>query len=83
MFGRTRLGPRRETPRRTRRLKPGHIRSATSIYRTDASEQIAIAVPAIVEPEVFEAARSRLAESRKRNRVGVVGATVLLQGLLV
>ena len=83
MFGRTRFGPRRETLRRTRRLKPGHIRSATSIYRADESEQIAIAVPAIIEPGVFEATRAQLAENRKRKRVGVVGAKVLLQGLLV
>ena len=83
IFGRTRFGPRRETLRRPRRLKPGHIRKDVSIYRTDASEQIAIAVPAIVEPGVFEAARTRLAENRKRKRVGVVGAACLLQGLLV
>jgi site-specific DNA recombinase len=83
MFGRTRLGPRRETPRRPRRLKPGHLRKELSIYPTGASEQIAIAVPAIVEPGVFEAARARLAENRKRKRVGIVGATCLLQGLLV
>ena len=83
MFGRTRVGPRRETLRRTRRLKEGRVRLPSSTYRTDASEQIAIAVPAIVESEVFEAARARLAENRKRKRVGVVGATCLLQGLLV
>jgi site-specific DNA recombinase len=83
MFGRTRLGPRRETLQRPRRLKDGHVRKPVSIYHTDTSEQIAIAVPAIVEPEVFEAARARLAENRKRKRVGVVGATCLLQGLLV
>jgi len=83
MFGRTRFGPRRETFRRTRRLKDGHLRNPCSIYHTDASEQIAIAVPAIIEPEVFEAARAQLAENRKRKRVGVVGATCLLQGLLV
>jgi site-specific DNA recombinase len=83
MFGRSRFGPRRETLRRPRRLKPGHIRKDVSIYHTDPSEQIAIAVPAIVEPGVFEAARARLAENRKRKRVGVVGAACLLQGLLV
>ncbi len=83
MFGRTRYGPRRETLRRPRRLKAHRVRAATSIYRTDVSDQIAIAVPAIVAPEVFEAARAQLAENRKRKRVGVVGATVLLQGLLV
>ena len=83
MYGRTRFGPRRETLRRPRRLKAGHVRNSSSIYRTDASDQIAIAVPAIVEPEMFEAARARLAENRKRKRAGAVGATVLLQGLLV
>jgi site-specific DNA recombinase len=83
MYGRTRFGPRRETFRRPRRLKAGRVGSPSSIYRTEASDQIAIAVPAIIEPEVFEAARTRLAENRKRKRVGVVGATVLLQGLLV
>ena len=83
MFGRTRFGPRRETLRRPRQLKDGHVRNPFSIYQTDASEQIAIAVPAIIEPEVFEATRARLAENRKRKRVGVVGTTCLLQGLLV
>jgi site-specific DNA recombinase len=83
MYGRTRVGPRRQELRRPRRLKAGRVRLASSIYQTEASEQIAIAVPAIVEPVVFEAARARLAENRKRKRVGVVGATALLQGLLV
>ena len=83
MFGRTRLGPPRQELRRPRRLKGGPLRKSESIYRTEASEQVAIAVPAIVEPEVFEAARARLAENRKRKRVGVQGATCLLQGLLV
>jgi site-specific DNA recombinase len=83
MYGRTRLGPPRQELRRPRRLKVGHIRKSESIYQTEPSEQVAIAVPAIVEPEVFEAARARLAENRKRKRVGVVGARSLLQGLLV
>ena len=83
MFGRSRVGPPRQTFRRTRRLKEGRVRLASSTYQTDVSEQIAIVVPAILEPGVFEAARAQLAENRKRKRVGVVGATVLLQGLLV
>jgi site-specific DNA recombinase len=82
MYGRTRVGPRREELRRPRRLKAGRVRLPSSTYQTESSEQIAIAVPAIVEPEVFEAARARLAENRERKRVGVVGATALLQGLL-
>ena len=83
MYGRTRLGPPRQEFRRPRRLKDGHIRKSESIYQTEPSEQVAIAVPAIVEPEVFEAARVRLAENRKRMRAGVLGASCLLQGLLV
>jgi site-specific DNA recombinase len=83
MYGRTRLGPPRQEFRRPRRLKDGHVRKSESIYRTEASEQVAIAVPAIVEPEVFEAARVQLAENRKRRRVGALGASCLLQGLLV
>ena len=83
MFGRTRIGPPRQELRRPRRLKDGHIRKSESIYRTDPSEQIAIAVPAIVATELFEAARARLAENRERKRVGALGATCLLQGLLV
>ena len=40
-------------------------------------------MPALVDEALFEAARAQLAENRQRKRIGVVGATVLLQGLLV
>ena len=82
-YGRTRLGPRREQFRRPRPLKVGRVRPPQSIYRTADAEQIAIAVPAIVDEELFEATRTQLAANRRRKRTGVVGATVLLQGLLV
>jgi site-specific DNA recombinase len=82
-YGRTRCGPRRTQPRRPRRLKAGRVRLPGSIYRTDEADQWPIAVPAIVDEALFEAARVQLAENRKRKRAGVVGATVLLQGLLV
>ena len=83
MYGRTRLGPRNPTLRRPRVLKEGKPRLPTSIYRTEVADQIAIAVPAIVDLGLFEAARERLAANRRRKRVGVVGETCLLQGLLV
>ena len=54
-----------------------------SIYRTEVADQLPIAVPAIIDEPLFEAARERLAADRRRKRTGVVGATVLLQGLLV
>jgi len=83
VYGATRMGPRRADLRRPRRLKEGRTRSPHSIYRTDPSEQIPIPVPAIVDAHLFEAAGERLAANRRRKRIGVVGATVLLQGLLV
>jgi site-specific DNA recombinase len=83
LYGRTRFGPRRAGVRRPRRLKPGRVRSPSSIYRTEPSEQLPIAVPALVPAEVFEAARGRLAEDRRRRRGRATGSTVLLQGLLV
>ena len=83
MYGGTRMGPRRGDLRRPRRLKKGRTRSPYSIYKTDPSEQVPIPVPAIIDAHLFEGARQSLAANRRRQRVGVVGATVLLQGLLV
>ena len=82
-YGRTKSGPRRTPVRRPRRLAAGRVRPPYSIYHTDAAEQRPIAVPALVDEALFEAARAQLAENRQRKRIGVVGATVLLQGLLV
>jgi site-specific DNA recombinase len=83
VYGATRTGPRRRDLRRPRRLKQGRTRSPYSIYRTDPSEQVPIPVPAIIDGDLFEATRQRLAANRRRKRIGVVGATNLLQGLLV
>src|SRR6266508_330118 len=46
-------------------------------------ERIEIAVPALVDPAVFEAARAQLAENRKRKRESRRGPRWLLQGLTV
>jgi site-specific DNA recombinase len=83
VYGATRTGPRRQDLRRPRRVNEGRTRSPYSIYRTDSSEQVLISVPAIVDAQLFEAAQEQLAANRRRKRLGVVGATVLLQGLMV
>ncbi len=83
VYGATRLGPRRSDLRHPRRLKKGRTRSPYSIYKTEPSDQVLIPVPAIIDAPLFEAASEQLAANRRRKRVGVVGATVLLQGLMV
>ena len=44
---------------------------------------IRIAVPAIIEAELFESAQEQLAENRRRHRQRCAGVRYLLQGLLV
>src|SRR5262249_58082242 len=51
--------------------------------RPAPAERIPIPVPPIIDAPLFDAARDRLEANRRRRQVGVVGATVLLQGLLV
>jgi len=80
-FGKTRRGPRRPQLRPPR----GRSKSAQrteSVYNTDPSEQVLIAVPAIVSGELFAAVESQLTENRQRGRESRRGATYLLQGLL-
>ncbi len=80
-FGKTRTGPRRTRLRSPR----GHSktpRRTGSTYDTAASEQIAIAVPAIVTEELFSTVEQQLTENRQRGRQRKRGATYLLQGLL-
>ncbi len=80
-FGKTRHGPLR--PRlRAPRGKPLHPRQATSAYAVPREDWISIAVPALVEPEVFEAVQAQLAENRRHARQSRRGARYLLQGLL-
>src|SRR5262249_11192369 len=46
-------------------------------------DRISIAVPALVDEGLFEAAQEQLEENRKRSRAHARGATYLLQGLVV
>ena len=80
-FGKTRVGPRKPQLRPQR----GHAeqpRKTYSTYATEADEQEAIAVPALVSEALFVAVAEQLAENKKRNRQGRRGAKYLLQGLL-
>ncbi len=81
-YGKTRSGPRR--PRlRPPRGHPAEPRRARSMYAVPPEEQIPIPVPAIVDPELFDAVQEQLAENRRRQRERRQGARYLLQGLLV
>jgi site-specific DNA recombinase len=81
-FGKTRFGERR--PRlRPLRGRPEHSRRSYSVYRTPVEEQVTIAVPALVEAELFAAVAEQLAENKKRQRQSARGARYLLQGLVV
>src|SRR4051794_13722783 len=48
-----------------------------------AERHISVAVPAIVDEELFTSAAERLQENRKRNRERLAGVQYLLRGLLV
>ena len=80
-FGKTRTGPRR-SQLRTQRGHSKTPRRTGSTYDTDVSEQLAIAVPAIVSEELFAAVATQLTENRQRGRESRRGARYLLQGLL-
>ena len=81
-FGKTRLGEKRARLRPLRG-QPEHSRRSYSVYRTTAQEQVSIAVPALVEPELFAAVAEQLAENKRRHRQSHRGASYLLQGLVV
>ncbi len=70
------------------RLRPicGHIKPslrATSRVAVPPEEWIEIPVPSLVDPTVFELARTQLEENRRRKRRQKTGASWLLQGLTV
>jgi site-specific DNA recombinase len=80
-FGKTRRGPLR--PRlRAQRGKPLQPRRATDNYDAPPEDWITIAVPAIVQPEVFTAVQEQLEENRRHARQSKRGALYLLQGLV-
>jgi site-specific DNA recombinase len=81
-FGKTRVGPQRARLR-PQRGKPAQPRRASAVYDTPVEEQIAIAVPALVDEAVFAAAAEQLTENRKRRRESQRGSRYLLQGLLI
>jgi len=80
-FRKTRIGPRRPQLR-TQRGHSKTPRRTGSTYDTDASEQLTIAVPAIVSEELFAAVETQLTENRQRGHESRRGAKYLLQGLL-
>jgi site-specific DNA recombinase len=80
-FGKTRSGPRRAQLRRPRG-QAKVARRTGSTYDTDVTEQIRIAVPAIVSEELFASVQEQLTENRLRGRERKRGAKYLLQGLL-
>jgi site-specific DNA recombinase len=81
-FGKTRKGPLR--PRlRAQRGRPVQPRRASSIFDIAREEWLTIPVPALVDRQVFEAAKEQLRENRSRMREGARGASYLLQGLVV
>jgi len=81
-YGKTRHGPLRPRlhPRRGGSMQP---REACSVYQVSPEEWISIPVPAIVEPELFDAVQEQLADNRLRQRQRLQGARHLLAGLLV
>ena len=82
MFGKTRQGPRRLQlrPRRGQAEVPKH---PYSTYARPASEQLPIAVPALVDDALFAAVQAQLAANRLQLRQRREGARYLVQGLAV
>jgi site-specific DNA recombinase len=81
-FGKTHMGPMRPRLRGGRR-RHEQPRNGQSCFDAPAEQWINIAVPAIVEEEMFDAVAQQLEENRRRSRQGRRGARYLLQGLLV
>jgi site-specific DNA recombinase len=82
VLGRSRVVPAEPRPRLVRRnARP--VASATRRVRGSPGEWIEIAVPALVDPALFEAAQVQLEENRKRKRESRRGPRWLLQGLTV
>lgn len=81
-FGKTRIGSMR--PRlRSARGRPAQPRRAYSDFDVAKDEWITIAVPALIDKEVFEAAQEQLLENQRRCREREREARYLLQGLIL
>ena len=81
VYGKKRLIPRKPG-KRPKRGDPAVPRNAKVTAATVSSEQIIISVPAIVEQALFEKARKRMDENRKRQRERQSGGSYLLSGLV-
>jgi site-specific DNA recombinase len=82
VYGRTRRGERR--PRlRPHRGQPDVPKYPFSTYTQPASAHVVLAVPALVDAELFAAVQERLQENRRRLRARRHGPGYLLQGLTV
>ncbi len=81
-YGRTRSGPLQ--PRlRAPRGRPAQSQRGYSPHQVPPEEWINIAVPALVEPELFRVVKEQLQENRQRARIPQKGSRYLLQGLIV
>jgi site-specific DNA recombinase len=81
-YGKTRLVPRKKE-RRAMRGAPLTPRSDKIALPTAPAEQEAIAVPALISAELFEATAERLEENRRHYREQKKGTEFLLSGLLI
>jgi len=81
-FGKTRVGELRPRPR-PQRGGSEQPRKAYSTYDVPPDQWTRIAVPAIVNEDIFGAVEEQLVENRRRTRQRRRGARHLLQGLLV
>jgi len=80
-FGKTRYEPLR--PRlRAQRNRPLQPRRAVSVRDVPADEWLTIAVPALVEADLFAAVQTQLQENQRHARQSRRGARYLLQGLV-
>jgi len=82
VLGRSRVVPAEPRVRLIRRnSRP--VPSATQRVPGRREEWVEVAVPALVDPALFEAVRAQLDENRRRKRESVRGPRWLLQGLTV
>jgi site-specific DNA recombinase len=81
-YGKQRLVPRKRR-KRAKRGDPAIPRRAKVAEATPLSDQVIIAVPAIVSLSLFERVNEVMQENRKRQRERQAGAKHLLSGLLI
>ena len=82
VYGKVRLVPRKPG-KRAKRGDPVVPRKSKVTAPTEVSEQIVISVPAIINEDLYQQARQRMDENRKRQRERQTGGRYLLSGLMV